>query len=157
MLQDALDARLARLRAKYGLPGVSAAIIFADGSMWRGTGGDADVAAGVPVTPDTSFSVASVSKTFTAALILALIEDGRLSLDGSAKGYLPSLPIDPAITVRELLDHTSGLRDFFFGRQEVRTKVYTVVDDLARGPVDVMSGHVASWLDDPFALESGGT
>ena len=69
----------------------------------------------MPVTPDTSFSVASVSKTFTAALILALVEDGRLSLDGSAKGYLPSLPIDPAITVRELLDHTSGLRDFFFG------------------------------------------
>ena len=115
MLRDVLDARLARLRTKYGLPGVSAAILFADGSIWRGTAGDADVATGVPVTPDTSFSVASVSKTFTAALILALVEDGRLSLDRSAKGYLPSLPIDPAITVRELLDHTSGLRDFYFG------------------------------------------
>ncbi len=115
MLRDVLDARLARLRTKYGLPGVSAAILFADGSIWRGTAGDADVATGVPVTPDTSFSVASVSKTFTAALILALVEDGRLSLDGAAKGYLPSLPIDPTITVRQLLDHTSGLRDFYFG------------------------------------------
>jgi D-alanyl-D-alanine carboxypeptidase len=115
LLRAALDARLARLRAKNGIPGVSAAILFADGSIWRGTDGDADVATGVPVTPDTSFSVASVSKTFTSALILALIEDGRLSLDGTAKAYLPSLPIDPAITVRELLDHTSGLRDFYFG------------------------------------------
>ncbi|MFL5672106.1 MAG: serine hydrolase [Chloroflexota bacterium] len=115
LLRDALDARLARLRAKYGIPGMSAAIVFADGSIWRGTAGDADVATGVQVTPDTSFSVASVSKTFTAALTLALIEDGRLSLDGAAKGYLPSLPIDAAITVRELLDHTSGLRDFYFG------------------------------------------
>jgi hypothetical protein len=44
-----------------------------------------------------------------------------------------------------------------FGRQEVRTKVYTVVDDLAAGPIDVMRGQEASWLDDPFALESGGT
>jgi D-alanyl-D-alanine carboxypeptidase len=94
---------------------MSAAIVFADGSVWRGSAGDADVTTGVQVTPDTSFSVASVSKTFTAALTLALIEDGRLSLDGAAKGYLPSLPIHPAITVRELLDHTSGLRDFYFG------------------------------------------
>jgi len=115
LLRAALDARLARLRAKNGIPGISAAILFADGSIWRGTDGDADVATGVPVTPDTSFSVASVSKTFTAALILALIDDGRLSLDGAAKGYLPSLPIDPRITIRQLLDHTSGLRDFFFG------------------------------------------
>ena len=115
MLADVLDARLERLRAKYGIPGVSAAILFADGSIWRGATGDADVATGVPVTPDTSFSVASVSKTYTAALILSLVEDGRLSLDGAARSYLPSLPIHPAITVRELLDHTSGLRDFFFG------------------------------------------
>lgn len=115
MLADVLNARLAKLSTRYGLPGVSAAILFADGSIWRGTAGDADVAKGVPVTPDTSFSVASVSKTFTSALILALIEDGRLSLDGAARHYLPSLPIDPAITVRELLDHTSGLRDFYFG------------------------------------------
>ena len=115
MLATVLDRRLERLRAKYGIPGISAAILFADGSIWRGVDGDADVATGVPVTPDTSFSVASVSKTFTSALILALIEDGRLSLDGAAKGYLPSLPIDSRITVRELLDHTSGLRDFYFG------------------------------------------
>ena len=61
-----LDARLARLRAKYGIPGISAAILFADGSIWRGTRRRcATWPPGVPVTPDTSFSVASVSKTFT--------------------------------------------------------------------------------------------
>jgi len=48
----------------------------------------------------------------------------------------------------------SLLRDFTFGRQEVRTKVFTVVDDLAAGPVDVLSSVRTSWLDDPFALES---
>ncbi len=111
----ALDARLERFRAKLGLPGVSAAILFADGSMWRGTAGLADVADARRVTPETAFPVASVSKTFTAALILKLVEEGRLHLDVSAKTYLPTLPIDPAITVRQLLDHTSGLRDFYFG------------------------------------------
>jgi Fe-S-cluster-containing dehydrogenase component len=48
----------------------------------------------------------------------------------------------------------SLLRDFFFGNQSVRTKVYTVVDDLGGGPLDVLSGSQQSWLDDPFGLES---
>ena len=47
----------------------------------------------------------------------------------------------------------SLLRDFLFGRQYVRTKVYTVVDDLAGGPLDVLAGTHRSWLDDPFGLE----
>jgi Fe-S-cluster-containing dehydrogenase component len=47
----------------------------------------------------------------------------------------------------------SLLRDFFFGNQEVRTKVFTVVDDLATGPVDVTAGAPTTWLDDPFGLE----
>ena len=114
-VQAALDARLETLRKRAGIPGISAAIVFPDGTRWQGTAGLADVAAGRPVTADTAFPVASVSKTFTAAVILGLVEDGTLSLDASARSYLPSLPIDSRITIRELLDHTSGLRDFFFG------------------------------------------
>ena len=61
-------------------------------------------------------------------------------------------------TVEEFEETRSGslIRDFLFGRQQVSTKVYTVVDDLAGGPVDVISGRTSSWLDDPFALEGGG-
>jgi Fe-S-cluster-containing dehydrogenase component len=61
-------------------------------------------------------------------------------------------------TLEEFRQGRTGslLRDFFFGRQEVRTKVYTVVDDVRAGPIDVMSGQRSSWLDDPFALEEGG-
>lgn len=112
-LRAALDARLQLLRATYGIPGVSVAIAFADGSVWRGQAGFADTAAKRPVTPDTAFSVASVSKTFTAALILGLVEDGRLRLESTVRPYLPDLAIAPTITVRQLLDHTSGLRDFY--------------------------------------------
>jgi D-alanyl-D-alanine carboxypeptidase len=115
LLRSALDARLEVLRAKAGIPGISATIIFADGSTWQGAAGLADVAAHRPVTVDTAFPVASVSKTFTSALILDLAADGKLGLDTTARTYLPGLAIDPAITVRELLDHTSGLRDFYFG------------------------------------------
>ena len=63
----------------------------------------------------TSFAIASVSKTFTAALILALAEDGIVDLDAPVRRYLPGIKkISVKVTVRHLLDHTSGLRDFFF-------------------------------------------
>jgi len=110
----ALDARLERLRARYGIPGISASILFADGSAWHGAAGLADVVAKRKVTADTAFPVASISKTFTSALILRLAEDHLVDLDASVRSYLPTLGISRAITVRELLDHTSGLRDFFF-------------------------------------------
>ena len=113
-MRRTLDAWLSRLRARAGIPGVSAAIIFPDGSMWVGASGLADVAAKRQVGPDTAFAVASISKTFTAALILALVEDGRIALDVPVVTYLPELVIDRGITVRQLLDHSSGLRDFFF-------------------------------------------
>lgn len=112
-LKAALTARLDDIYARTGIPGVSAAIVFPDGSTWVGAAGDADLATGTPVTPDTSFAIASVSKTFTSALVLALVSDGRLRLDDPVARYLPALELDPHITVRQLLDHTSGLRDFF--------------------------------------------
>ncbi len=68
------------------------------------------------MTPDTVFAAASVSKTFTAALILALVEDGRLSLDDRVQDLVPGLPIakvPQAVTIRMLLEHTSGLSDFY--------------------------------------------
>jgi Fe-S-cluster-containing dehydrogenase component len=49
----------------------------------------------------------------------------------------------------------SLLRNFQFGRQDVRTKVYAVVDDLADGPLDVLGGVVRTWLDDPFGIDEG--
>ncbi len=108
-LQVALDD----VRARLGIPGVSVTVIFPDGSAWTGTSGRADVAGNKEVTPDTAFALASVSKTYTAALILALAGDGRIDLDAAALSYLPGATLDRRITVRQLLNHTSGLDDFF--------------------------------------------
>jgi D-alanyl-D-alanine carboxypeptidase len=110
----ALTTRLGSLRATYGLPGVSAAILFADGTMWRATSGFADVGTRRRLTADTEFAVASISKTFLAALILILADEGKLAIDAPVVNYLPDLEIDPAITIRQLLDHTSGVHDFFY-------------------------------------------
>jgi D-alanyl-D-alanine carboxypeptidase len=86
-----------------------------DGSTWLGVSGLADVSAGRPVTTSTSFAIASVSKTFTAALILSLAEERRIDLDAPVRRYLPTLKkVGTGVLVRHLLDHTSGLRDYFF-------------------------------------------
>ena len=111
----ALQARLDRLRERYAIPGISVAIVLPDGSTWSGVSGLADVPGKAPVTRSTSFAIASVSKTFTAALILALAEEGRLDLDAPVRRYLPDVKkVSSKVKVRQLLDHTSGLRDFFF-------------------------------------------
>jgi D-alanyl-D-alanine carboxypeptidase len=111
---DRLQARLDRLRDKYDIPGISVTIIFPDGGIWIGTSGMADIGAEVPVTRDTAFAIASISKTFTAALVMALAEEGRLGLDDRVADHLPDLGLDQRISVRQLLDHTSGLHDYFF-------------------------------------------
>lgn len=112
-VRDTLQRRLDRLREREGMPGVSVAILFPDGTTWVGTSGFANIKTGEAVEPDTAFAVASISKTFTAALIMALAEDGKVDLAGPVSKYLPELSIDRRVTVRMLLDHTSGLRDFF--------------------------------------------
>ena len=111
-----LQAVLDRAIARAAIPGASVTIVWSDGRSWTGTGGLADVAAQRPVTPDTAFAIASMTKTFTAALILRLVEDGKLSLDDRVAPLLPGVKVGKTITVRMLLDHTSGLADFFFGK-----------------------------------------
>jgi D-alanyl-D-alanine carboxypeptidase len=108
-----LLAELATFRATEAIPGIAATIEFPDGTSWTGVSGLADVARKRPVTPRTAFAVASVSKTFLSALILELAHEGRLRLDDRAYRYLPGITLDKRITIRMLLDHTSGLGDFF--------------------------------------------
>jgi len=110
-----LQSELDRTRRSLHIPGVQATILFPDGTSWTGVSGFADVATKSPVTAKTAFAVASVSKTFTSALILGLIDAGRLRLTDPALRYLPALrlKIDRRITIAMLLNHTSGLADFF--------------------------------------------
>jgi len=80
--------------------------------VFRGYG-SADLEHAVPITPDTVFEAGSVSKQFTAAAILRLVEDGKLSLSDDIRKFLPEMPdYGRPITVDMLLNHTSGLRDW---------------------------------------------
>ena len=75
--------------------------------------GMADLERGVPNKADTIFEAGSVSKQFTAAAVLLLARDGKLSLDDPIRKYMPELPdYGTPVTIRHMLTHTSGLRDW---------------------------------------------
>src|SRR5262249_21935167 len=75
--------------------------------------GSADLEHEVRNTPDTIFEAGSVSKQFTAAAVLLLARDRKLSLDDPVRKYVPELPdYGKPLTIRHLLTHTSGLRDW---------------------------------------------
>ncbi len=107
-----LQKALEKVRAALHVPGVSVAIVWDNGAAWAGASGLADVAAKRPVTTGTGFALASISKTFTASVILQLVGEGKLGLDQPVAPLLPAFNLDPRITVHMLLDHTSGLPDF---------------------------------------------
>jgi len=103
-LQKAMDESI----IDSGVKGVSAAIIFPDGKMWKGASGMSHE--GVPVTTDMLFDIGSIEKVFQAALTLDLVEEGLISLDDPLEKWFPPYPnIDGKITIRQLLGMTSGL------------------------------------------------
>lgn len=92
------------------LRGMSAAVILADGRVWRGVSGLSRP--GVPMDTAMGLGIGSISKSITATLLVRLAERGRLSLDDSLGRWLtPIAQVDPSITVRQLLNHTSGVFD----------------------------------------------
>lgn len=93
-------------------PGCSAAAAQ-DGKLVYSRGyGMANLDHSVPITPQTPFHVASVSKQFAAAAIVLLAQDGKLSLDDDVRKHLPEVPdLGATITLRQMIHHTSGLRD----------------------------------------------
>ncbi|MFI6937885.1 serine hydrolase domain-containing protein [Streptomyces sp. NPDC050418] len=113
MDSEALDAALENVR-RAGVPGVFAEVRDGD-RAWRGAAGEADVETGRPVTVGMRHRVGSITKTFTTAAVLQLAEAGRIGLDMPIGRYLPDLvpgERGAAITVRMLINHTSGLAEY---------------------------------------------
>jgi CubicO group peptidase (beta-lactamase class C family) len=95
------------------VPGAAVLVVRDGQPVVRAGYGLADLETGTPATPETNYRLASMTKQFTAASILLLAEDGRLTLDDRACEWLPSLPkAAETVTIRHLLTHTSGLVDY---------------------------------------------
>lgn len=114
---DAVDDLVKSVMERQKIPGLAVAVVR-DGQVVKIQGyGLANVENAVPVKPDTMFQLASVTKQFVATSLLMLVEEGKLSLDDKVSKYLPEAPESwKDITVRHLLNHTSGLgNDDSFG------------------------------------------
>ncbi|HER43963.1 MAG TPA: class A beta-lactamase-related serine hydrolase, partial [Candidatus Eisenbacteria bacterium] len=94
-----------------GAIGVSAAVVFPDGELWAGATGISHE--GAPLTTDMLFDIASAQKNLQAALALKLIEEGLIALDDPLEKWLPPIDhVDGGITVRQIMNMTSGIHDF---------------------------------------------
>ncbi len=115
-----LAARLDRLAAKAfadgDVAGISIAVVWHGATVLAKGYGVADAEHGTAVDADTVFRIGSITKQFTAAAILRLAADGSLAVDDPLTRYLPDYPVHGrAITLRHLLTHTSGIKDYEHG------------------------------------------
>ena len=107
-----IDSIFARYAAT-DVPGCALGISRRDTVLLERAWGSAELEHSIPITPATIFEAGSVSKQFTAAAIFRLAQQGKLSLDSSVRKYLPELPAYTApITLRHMIHHTSGFRDW---------------------------------------------
>lgn len=105
-LQNTLDS----IRTATNVKGISACVVHPGMGIWKGATGESH--AGAPIDPEMEFGIASNTKLFTGVLLLKLAEHNFIQLDDSLHEYLPAFDnIDPNITIRQLLNHTSGLDD----------------------------------------------
>ncbi|MFJ8081160.1 serine hydrolase domain-containing protein [Streptomyces sp. NPDC096205] len=114
-----------RAAVRDGVPGVTATAQDTHGT-WRATAGVGDLRTGAPRTPADRYRVGSITKTFVATVLLQLEAEGRLSLDDSVDKWLPGLVRGHGhdgtkITVRQLLNHTSGVHDYTSDSDFVRS------------------------------------
>lgn len=136
MEQGRLDELTQELVTRHGLPGMALGVLDGDGQVLSAAG-LRNAFTGDPATPDTLFQIGSLTKMYTATLIMQLVDEGRVHLDDPVTTYLPGLRLlgDPdlsEITVRSLVTHTSGIEgDSFFDTGRGDDAVALIIPRLA--------------------------
>jgi D-alanyl-D-alanine carboxypeptidase len=159
--KPSLQARLDRLVA-VGIPGAQV-----DDNGRTAASGVADVTSRRPMRPGLAFRVGSVTKSFTAAVVLQLVADRRLRLDDTVQRWLPGLlSYGDSVTVRMLLQHTSGVPDYweagpdplnvsFINDPAVRSRAYSpreLVGRIAGAPPDFAPGTRVEYSDTNYVV-----
>ena len=110
VLANKLQKKVDSIRLTSNYKGISVSIIHPALGTWKGVSGISH--AGTPITSDMLFGIASNTKLFTSVLVLKLVENNLIRLEDALHQYLPGFKnMDPNITIRQLLNHTSGLAD----------------------------------------------
>lgn len=153
---DAVDTFVEAQMSRHGIPGVALALIE-DGRVTY-TQGYGEARAGQPMTAETPMPIASISKTFTAVAVLHMVEQGRIVLDAPVTTYLPWFEVaDPGasqtITIRELLNQTSGLYDLGYGRVlPTDTSLIDDVRDLRHAKLSTAPGERFQYFNPNYTV-----
>lgn len=107
-----LDAAIERAVAQGHVAGVSVAVLHDEDLVFSRSAGLADLERNVPATTTTVYRIASLTKQFTAAGVLLLAEQGKLSIDDRLSVYFPDFPRADEVSLRDLLNHTSGVHNY---------------------------------------------
>ncbi len=156
----ALERHIVSQMQAHKVPGLALALVEGEEIIYaRGFGVTSVEAGGVPVTPQTLFRIGSITKPMTGALIMHLVEAGKLELDAPAKNYVPGLTFsDPSaadqISLRMLLSHTAGLPTSHepFGRRDPAGLGDYIHDQLPRYEMIAPPGKVYSYSNPGIRL-----
>jgi CubicO group peptidase (beta-lactamase class C family) len=147
-LQSQIDRLLDRTFLA-GQPGAAVIVVHGGQTVYQSARGKADLELNVPLSPNMVFRLGSITKQFTAAAVMMLREEGRLSLDDPLSKFLPDYPpAGAAVTVRQLLNHTSGIRSYTGMPEWMATRV---AEDLAVD--ELIAGFSGEPLDFPPGTE----
>lgn len=136
---DGLDEHVEELMAQTGVPGVAVGILYQGEPIASGYG-VTNVEHPLPVSDETLFQIGSITKTFTGAIIMRLVEDGMLDLDAKVQSHVPDFRVADAtasreVTVRQLLTHEGGWAgDFFHSTGAGDDAIARYVTDMADLP-----------------------
>jgi D-alanyl-D-alanine carboxypeptidase len=112
-VRGSIDTAVADILAKSGAPSASIAVVSDGSIVYEQAYGAAALEPKMPATPQMRYSIGSISKQFTAAAIMMLAEEGRLSLDDKLVRWFPDLTRSNEVTIRHILSMTSGYQDFW--------------------------------------------
>jgi len=148
-LQNRIDRIAAQVLDQTGVPSASVAVVKAGKLVYTHAYGQARLATpttpAVPATPQMRYSIGSISKQFTAAAILMLQEEGKLSLDDPVGKYVPGLTRGDEVTIRQILSHTSGYQDYWPEDYVMTPMLHAessqqILDTWAKKPLDFEPG-----------------
>lgn len=142
---------------RIGVPSASVAVVVDGKLLTAVTAGKAGLTPDREATPAARYAIGSISKQFMAAAMLLLQEDGKLSLDDKASKYFPDLGPAGAVTIRQMLSHTSGLTDFWpqdyvFAQMQHDTTPQKIIDGWARRPLDFAPGDRWQYSNTGYVL-----
>lgn len=141
-------------------PGAAAIVVKDEKVVFRGASGMADMELGVPLSADHVFRIGSITKQFTAAAVLLLVDQGKVSVTDNINQYLPDYPTHGhTITIENLLTHTSGVFNYtsipgYFNGPEIRKDVSTdeLIQVFADLPMDFSPGEEFRYSNSGYVL-----